>query len=59
MPSDFNADKSENERQELVTLMRTTEMKWAKRCTWALGVFVLLICVIVGAVVGASKGDGM
>jgi len=53
-PADFEPTKSEAERQELVRIMREAEMKWAKRCGWALlvlllagGIFAALIVIIV------------
>lgn len=55
-PSDFYAQKPEPERAELARVMRRAEVKWAKRCAWALGVFVFVVGAIVGAVLCILKG---
>ena len=54
-PEDWEASKPEYERQELIESMRRTELKWAKRCLYALIVAILLIAVIVLGVVFAVR----
>lgn len=57
-PADFEPSKSDAERQELVQLIRNTELKWAKRSVWALLAFIVslgVICGIVAAVVRNSS----
>lgn len=57
-PADFEPSKSDAERQELVQLIRNTELKWAKRSAWALLAFIVslgVICGIVAAVVRNSS----
>ena len=46
-PEDWESAKPEIERQELIESMRRTEIKWAKRCLYAL----LTLLVFVAAVV--------
>ena len=36
-------EKTEEERQKIITDIRETEVKWAKRCLWALVIFTLLV----------------
>ncbi|KAJ7454693.1 hypothetical protein FB451DRAFT_1565101 [Mycena latifolia] len=43
-------EKTEAERQVIIDRMRTAELKWAKRCLYALLVFVLAVAVIAVAV---------
>ncbi|KAG1811823.1 uncharacterized protein BJ212DRAFT_1277387 [Suillus subaureus] len=54
-PADFEPTKSEDERQELVRIMRDAEIKWAKRSAWALLVFLIAIGIILGAVIGVLR----
>ncbi|KAG2340802.1 hypothetical protein BDR05DRAFT_915264 [Suillus weaverae] len=54
-PADFEPTKSEDERQELVRTMRDAEIKWAKRSTWALLIFLVVIGIIAGAIVGVPR----
>lgn len=35
-------EKTEAEREEIIARMRKTEVKWAKRCLWALVTLVVL-----------------
>ncbi|KAI0659306.1 hypothetical protein C8Q70DRAFT_1054149 [Cubamyces menziesii] len=46
-PSDWEASKPEYERQEIIESMRRTEIKWAKRCLFALLVLVITVAAIV------------
>lgn len=55
-PADFHPSKPESERQELVQLMRRAEVRWAKRCLWALLGLLSVVAIIVGLVVGTLKG---
>ncbi|KIJ15392.1 hypothetical protein PAXINDRAFT_169233 [Paxillus involutus ATCC 200175] len=50
-PADFEPSKSEDERQQLVHIMRETEVKWAKRCAFALLAFVVLLGLVAGIAV--------
>ncbi|KIJ63817.1 hypothetical protein HYDPIDRAFT_91553 [Hydnomerulius pinastri MD-312] len=54
-PADFEPSKSEDERQQLVEIMREAEIKWAKRCAWALLGLVILIGIISGIAVAVMK----
>jgi hypothetical protein len=54
-PADFEPTKSEAERQELVQIMRDAESKWAKRSAWALLIFLIVISMIVGVIVGVLR----
>jgi hypothetical protein len=40
--SGWLAEKSDEERQFVVSEMRRVEVKWAKRCLWALSTLVIL-----------------
>ncbi|KAI6000050.1 hypothetical protein EDD15DRAFT_2236413 [Pisolithus albus] len=49
---DWEQGKTEEEKAKILSDMRQTEMKWAKRCLWALvSFFVCMILVIVAVVV--------
>ncbi|KAG2358150.1 hypothetical protein BDR07DRAFT_1418475 [Suillus spraguei] len=54
-PDDFEPTKSENERQELIQIIRDAEIKWAKRSAWALLIFLVVIGIIVGAIIGVLR----
>ncbi|KAJ7163929.1 hypothetical protein C8R43DRAFT_258210 [Mycena crocata] len=43
-------EKTEAERQVIIDRMRTAELKWAKRCLYALVAFVLIVAVTAVAV---------
>ncbi|KAI0360511.1 hypothetical protein OH77DRAFT_1418451 [Trametes cingulata] len=45
-PADWEASKPEYERQELIESMRRTEVKWAKRCLYALLTSILIVAAI-------------
>ncbi|KAH0840321.1 hypothetical protein J3R83DRAFT_1334 [Lanmaoa asiatica] len=45
-PADFEPSKSGTERQQLVEIIRDTELRWARRCAWAL----LALLVLAGVV---------
>ncbi|KAI0659308.1 hypothetical protein C8Q70DRAFT_1154661 [Cubamyces menziesii] len=46
-PEDWEASKPEYERQEMIESMRRTEIKWAKRCLFALLVLAITVAAIV------------
>lgn len=54
-PADFEPTKSEDERRELVHFMRGAELKWAKRSAWALLIFLVVIGIITGAIIGVLR----
>ncbi|KAG2151160.1 uncharacterized protein EDB93DRAFT_297423 [Suillus bovinus] len=54
-PPDFEPTKPEDERQELIRIMRDVEIKWAKKSAWALLIFLVMIGIIVGAIVGVLR----
>lgn len=54
-PADFEPTKSEDERRELVHIMRDAEIKWAKRSAWALLIFLVVIGIIAGAIIGVLR----
>ena len=45
-PVDFEPSKSGTERQQLVQMIRDTELRWARRCAWALVALLVLACFI-------------
>lgn len=47
MPAAWLPEKTEAERQDIIDRMRTVEVKWARRCLWAL--LVLLLVLSIGA----------
>ncbi|EPQ53537.1 hypothetical protein GLOTRDRAFT_45136 [Gloeophyllum trabeum ATCC 11539] len=51
-PAEWHAEKPEMERQELLNIMRRTEVRWAKRCAFAL----VLLLLVVGVAVGVGFG---
>ena len=54
-PEDWETTKPEYERQELIESMRRTELKWAKRCLYALVITILLVAIIVLGVIFATR----
>ncbi|KAF8896865.1 hypothetical protein CPB84DRAFT_1731520 [Gymnopilus junonius] len=38
-------EKTEEERQKIIATIREAELKWAKRCLWALVIFAVLVAV--------------
>jgi len=56
-PADFEPSKPEAERQELVHLIRNTELRWAKRSAWALLALIVTLGVICGIVAAVIKGS--
>ncbi len=50
-PEDWEASKPEYERKEIIESMRRTELKWAKRCLYALLTTVLVVVAVVLGVV--------
>ena len=53
--ADWEQDKTEAEREKILSNLRQTETKWAKRCLWALVSFFLCIILIVVACVLVSS----
>ncbi|KAI6006761.1 hypothetical protein EDC04DRAFT_976206 [Pisolithus marmoratus] len=54
-PAEFEPTKPEAERQELIRTMRETEIKWAKRCAWALLILIVVFAMMAGVVVAVVK----
>ncbi|KAI6142618.1 hypothetical protein BKA82DRAFT_1003365 [Pisolithus tinctorius] len=54
-PAEFEPTKPEAARQELICMMRVAEIRWAKRCAWALLILVLALGVTAGVVVAVMK----
>lgn len=54
-PTDWEAGKPAQEREELIASMRRTEVKWARRCLVALLVFCLVVVALVLGVVFALR----
>ncbi|KIM57013.1 hypothetical protein SCLCIDRAFT_94646, partial [Scleroderma citrinum Foug A] len=48
---DWEQDKTEEEREKILSNLRQTETKWAKRCLWALISFFVCIILIIAAIV--------
>ena len=40
-------EKTEAERQEIIAQMRKVELKWAKRCLFALGIFLIIVALAI------------
>ncbi|KIJ61248.1 hypothetical protein HYDPIDRAFT_116255 [Hydnomerulius pinastri MD-312] len=53
--ADWQQDKTEAEKEEILSNMRQTEAKWAKRCLWALLSFFACIIILVIAVVASKR----
>ncbi|KAI6142990.1 hypothetical protein BKA82DRAFT_4187438 [Pisolithus tinctorius] len=49
------APMREEEKEKILSNLRQTEMKWAKRCLWALLSFFVCMVLIIVAVVVASR----
>ncbi|KAG6331811.1 hypothetical protein ID866_7279 [Astraeus odoratus] len=56
-PADFEPEKSDAERREVVQLMRTTELRWARRCAWALLVLLVVLGTVAGVVAAVMKSQ--
>jgi len=52
---DWEIGRSEKEQAQLLDSLRTTEVKWAKRCIWALITFFLILSVVVVVAVVAKR----
>ncbi|KIO03600.1 hypothetical protein M404DRAFT_145144 [Pisolithus tinctorius Marx 270] len=52
---DWEQGKTEEEKEKILSNLRQTEMKWAKRCLWALLSFFVCMVLIIVAVVVASR----
>ncbi|KAH9851686.1 hypothetical protein C2E23DRAFT_757878 [Lenzites betulinus] len=46
-PADWETTKPEYEREEMIASMRRAELKWARRCLYALGLGTLLLVAVV------------
>jgi len=55
MTPDFESGKSEDEKRRLLAEMRSVEVKWAKRCIYALLTLFTVILVIILAAVFAKR----
>lgn len=53
--TDFEQGKTEIEKLRALERMRVVEVKWSKRCIWALLSLVLFIAIIIGATVLAKR----
>ncbi|KAF8556780.1 hypothetical protein OG21DRAFT_1408332 [Imleria badia] len=54
--ADWQSDRTEEEKEKMLSEMRATEAKWAKRCLWALlSFFVCLVILIVAVVVSTRR----
>ncbi|KAI6142620.1 hypothetical protein BKA82DRAFT_741431 [Pisolithus tinctorius] len=54
-PAEFEPTKPEADRQQLIRMIRDAEIRWAKRCAWALLILVLALGIMAGAVVAVVK----
>ncbi|KAF9228101.1 hypothetical protein BS17DRAFT_692486 [Gyrodon lividus] len=52
---DWQSDKTEQEKEIILSEMRQTEAKWAKRCLWALLSFFACIVLLIIAVVISKR----
>ncbi|KAL4071540.1 hypothetical protein V8B97DRAFT_400376 [Scleroderma yunnanense] len=52
---DWEQDKTEEEKEKILSDLRQTEAKWAKRCLWALVSFFLCMILIIVAMVLVSR----
>ncbi|KAG9311092.1 hypothetical protein JVU11DRAFT_9000 [Chiua virens] len=55
VPSDWQSDKTVEEKEKILDEMRHAEAKWAKRCLWALLSFSLCLVLIIVAVVVSRR----
>lgn len=49
--ADWQSDKTEEEKEKILAEMKEAELKWAKRCLWALLSFFVCLVVLIVAVV--------
>ena len=49
--ADWQSDKTEEEKEKLLSEMRVAELKWSKRCLWALLSFFVCLAILIVAVV--------
>ena len=56
-PSGWEPSKTEAERQELLELLRRTEVKWAKRCLVAFGLLAIVVAMITLTAVLAMRSQ--
>lgn len=54
-PADWETSKPALEREEIIASMRRAEIKWARRCLVALGVFALVVVALVFGVLFALR----
>ncbi|KAG6327048.1 hypothetical protein ID866_12041, partial [Astraeus odoratus] len=52
---DWEQDKTEEEKEKIMSNLRQTEIKWAKRCLWALLTFFVCMILVISAVVSVSR----
>lgn len=48
---DWQPEKTGEEREKMLSEMRASEKKWAKRCLWALLSFIVCLVILIVAVV--------
>ena len=48
---DWQSEKTGEEREKMLSEMRASEKKWAKRCLWALLSFIVCLAILIVAVV--------
>ena len=56
-PPDFEPTKSEMERRQLMQIIRNAELRWAKRCTWALVALLVLGSFTVSITLGVLRSE--
>ncbi|KAF8841040.1 hypothetical protein BDN67DRAFT_1010956 [Paxillus ammoniavirescens] len=52
---DWRSDRTEEEKEKILHQMRQTELKWAKRCLWALLSFFGCLVILIIAVIVSKR----
>lgn len=53
--ADWQSDRTEEEKEKMLSEMRAAEAKWAKRCLWALLSFFVCLVILIAAVVVSTR----
>lgn len=55
VPDDWQSDKTDEEKEKILSEIKETEAKWAKRCLWALLSFLVCLCILIVALVVSKR----
>jgi len=53
--ADWESDRTSEDKEKMLSDMRATEKKWAKRCLWALLLFIASLAIVVAVVVVSAR----